>query len=278
MKIINLREERYKNNLFSIKKYNDDLYKFVYHKEAVRQKGFKFIQDQDINREINEFKLDNNISRAKNMIFEYANCNDFEYFITLSLDQKKYDRYDLAKFIKDLGRFIRNTRQYYNSDIQYILIPEQHKDGAWHMHGLIKGITKDHLQINNNGYLDWVKYSDKFGFCSIDPIKSKIAVSKYILKYVRKALAVELEREKEKKLYYNSRGLKRAIKVSEGTLPSSELDKVPRDYENDYIVSKMLNGMEYLKLKDQLYLYDDHIIKTRQDVENYEQRYQLIKV
>ena len=62
-------------------------------------------------RNINENKLENNLSRAKSKIFQYAMCNDFEYFVTLTLDSKKYDRYNLSKFIKDLGQMIRNNRK-----------------------------------------------------------------------------------------------------------------------------------------------------------------------
>ena len=162
----------------------------------------------------------------------------------------------MEKWNKDLGQFIRDERKRTGSNIQYLLIPEQHKDNAWHIHGLIKGIPKEELVINKYGYRDWLRYSKKFGYCSIDKVKSQIAVSKYITKYVSKSLSDTTEREKEKKLYYNSRGLKRAIKVNQGTLPSFELERIPRDYENDYVVSKMLNYSEYVQLTEQLFEYN----------------------
>jgi len=203
-----------------------------------------------VSRDVNEHRLDNNISRAKNKIFEYAACNEFDYFLTLTLDQGKYDRYNLEKYIKDLGQFIRDYRKKYNTNIQYLLIPEPHKDGAWHMHGLIKGINSEHLTTNSNGYLHWQQYSDKFGYCSVDLVRSQEAISKYITKYISKTLQADLIQDKNKKLYYNSRGLKTAQKVKEGTL-NRELN-VPFDYENDYVRTKMLNGLEYLSLDNQL--------------------------
>ena len=40
------------------------------------------------------------------------------------------------------------------------------------MHGLISGILPKHLITNKDGYLDFVLYSNKFGFCSLEPLKS----------------------------------------------------------------------------------------------------------
>lgn len=215
--------------------------------------GFDFKGGNSYLRDVNMDKLDTNLIRAKSKVFEYSMCNVFDYFVTLTLDSKKYDRQNLSKYIKDLGQFIRDYRKQFDVNIQYLFIPEQHKDGSWHMHGLIKGIPEEHLKINSNGYKDWNAYSDKFGYMSIDNIISQEAVSKYITKYIAKTLEVGGGvTEKNKKLYYASRGLEVAQKVKEGTLKSWELDKIPFDYENDYIKSKMLNGLQFLKLDNQL--------------------------
>lgn len=186
-------------------------------------------------------------------VFEYSMCNRFDYFVTLTLDKNKYDRYNLNKFIKDLGQFIRDYRKKYGVNIQYLLIPEQHQDGAWHMHGLIKGIPEEHLKLNSNGYKEWKAYTDKFGYMSIDNVRSQEAVSKYITKYISKTISIgKGVTEKNKKLYYASRGLKTAIKVKEGSINELALINIPFDYENDYVKFKMLNGLEYLKLDNQL--------------------------
>ena len=79
-------------NYYSIKKYNDDNYKLVIHKYPVRNTGFELDPDFVVSRDINENKLDNNLSRAKAIIFDYSMANDFDYFVTLTLDRLKYDR------------------------------------------------------------------------------------------------------------------------------------------------------------------------------------------
>lgn len=215
----------------------------TFHKIPLKRPGFELDGDIVYSRDVNEDKLSNNVIRAKMKIFEYAMCNDFEYFVTLTLSPDKYDRSNLDKYIKDLGQFIRDYRKKYNVDVQYILIPERHKDNnSWHMHGLIKGIPEEHLTLNKNGYKDWKNYSDKFGYMSISQIRNREAVSKYITKYVSKTLEVGGGvTEKNKKLYYCSRGLKTSEKVREGTLTSWQLEKIPFEFENEYICSLTIN-------------------------------------
>ncbi|NMB07290.1 MAG: replication endonuclease, partial [Tissierellia bacterium] len=240
------------NDCFSIKKYNDDYYKLIYHKYPIKNGGFELKKPNvEISRNVNDEKLDNNLSRAKSKVFEYAACNNFDYFITLTLDPIRYNRYDLSKFIKDLGQYIRDLRKKTGADIQYLLIPEPHKDGAWHMHGLVKGFPDQELELftlqdklpyrvlelikNGRQIYNWTSYAEKFGWCTVERVKSRNAVSKYITKYISKALTVDFKREKEKKLYYVTRGLKTAEKVKEGHLSSDQLDKITFNYENDYV-------------------------------------------
>lgn len=191
-------------------------------------------------------KLLNNLARARTKIFEYAICNNFEYFVTLTLNCDR-DRHDLSSYIKDLGQMIRNYRRLYDVSIQYLLIPEQHADGAWHMHGLLLGLPESHLRKNENEYMEWPYYTDRFGFMSIDKIKNHLAVSKYITKYISKNMK-NTEIEKNKKLYYVSRGLKRPEKIKEGTLYSETAETVPWDFENDYILSAELTAAELKNL------------------------------
>ncbi len=221
----------------------------------IKRKGFEDDRKVEYKRDVNDTKLSNNIARARTRIFEYAICNDFDYFVTLTVDSLKLDRYDLGEYIKKLGQFIRDYRKKYSVDIQYLLIPEKHLKGAWHMHGLLKGIPKEHLKINKHGYKDWEEYSKRFGYISIDEIKNKVAVSKYITKYISKSINTGGGvTKKESKLYYNSRGLKRPKKVHEGTLNTYHLNNIYFEFENDYIKSLTLNKKELeniLKLLDE---------------------------
>lgn len=197
-------------------------------------------------------KMNCNISRAKTKVYELACCNDWQYFMTFTLNKEKYDRYDLDKYKKDLSIFIRNQRQKYKTDIKYLFVPEQHKDGAWHIHGLLNNIVPEQLESFGEGvpdklkgYLNYPDYQKKFGFCSLGEIRNKDAVAGYIVKYIAKDIAKN-NMELENNLYYCSQGLKRAEKVYEGSpvkLPSKW------DYENDYVSVKWFNecSLDYIK-------------------------------
>lgn len=200
---------------------------------------------------VNDEKLENNIVRARSSIFELANCNEWEYYLTGTLDGSKYDREDLEKYHKDFTQFVRDMRKKYGNNIQYLVVPELHSDGkTWHMHGFVRDIPKTALRQfkigdkmgkklaekvkNGEVIYDWLDYHDKFGFCDLEPIKNHEAVSKYVTKYINKNLASSVK-ELNAHMYYHSRGLKTAEKIKKGRMSNLHLDNQPlSSFSNDH--------------------------------------------
>lgn len=172
------------------------------------------------------------IRRARRRVFELASCNAWEYFVTLTLDPQKYDRYDLGKFRRDLSVWISNQRRLHGCAFQYLLIPERHKDGAWHMHGLVAGLREGALEYNGNGYLDYPPYRNRFGYISLSRVRSIDAVSRYITKYISKSLSSRLQ-DVGDHLFFASRGLKGAEIVANGIFRPPEGFRP--DYENEWM-------------------------------------------
>lgn len=248
-----IRQSGYYLNLTTIKKLRNN-YKVCTFKIPVKQKGIEK-NFSSSKCSVNDEKLLNNLIRAKTKVREYALCNYFEYFATFTLDKDKYDRYNLPKFIKDLGQFIRDYRKKYKSNIQYLLIPEQHKDGAWHIHGLLMGIKEEHLisfdtipgvpgRLKNRGYYNFVLYEKKFGFNSLGKIKDTDKVANYITKYITKDFGKDIELNH--KSYYCSRGLKKPVEVKRGLL----LSPIKYDYENEYVSITTLPTISNLIIKE----------------------------
>lgn len=205
----------------------------------LREAGFETEKKYTQKATVNEEKLDTNISRARSAIFELAYCNPWELFITLTIDQKKYNRHDLKKYYRDFSKWLQNYNRIHGTSIKYIFIPERHKDGSWHMHGLIMGLPLEQLQMNAYGYLDWIEYKEKFGYCSIDKIRNHEAVSKYITKYISKDLG-DCVKELNAKMYYCSKGLERSTIIAKGTLSANN---VPTwDYQNDWVKVKWIDS------------------------------------
>ena len=214
----------------TIKKYGDTTYKVIFHKCSNSGLPFRY-DDENASSAASRSgeKEDCNLYRAKSKIREYALCNPWSYFVTLTIDSKKQDRYNVDEYVRDLGVWIGNYNKKYGCKLSYLLIPEQHKDGAWHMHGLFGGVAPDSLITNKHGYCDMPYYSQRFGYISLSPVRDSVRTASYITKYVAKALghtAIELCKHS----YYHSRGLALAETIGE-----TSARYIPDDiWSNDY--------------------------------------------
>ena len=148
------------------------------------------------------------IYRARSRVKELALCQKWEYFATFTLAEEKQDRFDIKQYVRDLGNWIGNYRKKYNCNLQYLIIPEQHKNGAWHAHGLLRNVAKDSLTINEHGYLDMPYYRNRFGYISLSKVKSHEKCATYITKYIAKDTeSTSRALDKGSHLFYSSRGL-----------------------------------------------------------------------
>lgn len=71
--------------------------------------------------------------RAKAAVRDLGMCNDFRFFVTLTLDAARVDRYDMGEITRRLNRWLDNHVR--RDGLAYVLVPERHKDGAVHFHG-----------------------------------------------------------------------------------------------------------------------------------------------
>lgn len=153
-------------------------------------------------------RFQSSIIRARSRVRELALCQHWDYFATFTLSEKKQDRFDLRGFIRDLGNWIRNYRKKYGSQLQYLIIPEQHKNGAWHAHGLLRNVAPESLVKNEHGYMDMPYYRARFGYISLSKVKNHERCASYITKYISKDVtATAGHMEKGQHLFYASRGL-----------------------------------------------------------------------
>lgn len=143
-----------------------------------------FSKDKNITR-------NDSLKRAKDKIFEIAYSNQFDYFVTLTINPKKCSRTNTSEIVDKLKNWLSNEVQ--RNDINYILIPEYHEDlKAIHIHGLIKG----NLTLKNSGLRTTNKTGRKtifninnwkLGYSTAIAITGdKVALSRYIVKYVTK--------------------------------------------------------------------------------------------
>ena len=89
------------------------------------------------------------VRRARAQIRRLALANSFEWFVTLTLDQAKVDRYDPSAIMRKVNSWLSNMVR--RKGLRYILVPELHKDGAYHFHGFF---AADGLQTVDSGHVD----------------------------------------------------------------------------------------------------------------------------
>ena len=176
-----------------------------------------------------ELQLEKNraLWKIKTKIKDYILCNDFDYFWTLTFDS---DRYNYAVAFEKMGKWLEKMRKKYGK-FNYIMIPELHKDGAIHFHGVTGGlnaVVRDsgvkHKGVKVYNCTDW-----EHGFTTLTRVRSKEKTATYVTKYVTKEMQNSIV-GKGKKKYWCSRGL-RLPAVSYTDLNLGE-DLIP-DYKND---------------------------------------------
>lgn len=249
----------YESDFATLKKYRNDYYKITLHR-IIRRAGYEAVDGEEEHRSgkkntaENEEKLETSLSRTKSKIFELALCNDWEWFVTLTLNPEYHDRKDLKTYKTKLSTWIQNYNRLHKTTIKYLLIPENHKDGSWHMHGLLTGLPDEHLYefraeeklpikilveiAHGHKMYSWPAYEKAFGYITISKVINAESVSKYITKYITKDL-LSTRIGLNEHLYYCSQGLKRAEIINQGKL----IKDIEEDYSNDYVKIKTVRTL-----------------------------------
>lgn len=167
---------------------------------------------------------DVSLKRTKKAVYDLARSNIWDYFVTFTFDKKKVDRYDYDAVCKKLKGWLDQLRRK-SPDMYYIIVPERHKDGAWHMHGLF-GCVSDKLvswigkyvikRVRSDGRDKFLRTSQKIykidsynlGWMTAIEIYDQGGVASYITKYITKDMVAGSHGRKR---YFSSKGLFRPV-------------------------------------------------------------------
>lgn len=156
---------------------------------------------------------------ARNRLIETIKANtDFCYFFTGTFDPKKWDRTNFAKLHSSLTHWLRRR------GIKYILVPEPHKDGSIHFHGLFNSTIEPYLAEfdftkrlpkkitdgikQDREIMNCPDYAKMFGWVSIEKVRNLEACAVYVAKYVSKTFDDSQKRFSYRR-YFCSTNLKR---------------------------------------------------------------------
>lgn len=182
----------------SVKSYPDGMKQYMY-SERIKEKGYKVEEREKTGQEVERGERQN-MTRAVQKVYDLARSNVFDWFITMTFDPAKVDRYDYDACADAIKGF---TKKLCNNGNQWIIVPEQHKDGAYHFHGLVSGDLD--LTYHADGVYNLNNYG--YGFTTATKIRDRARVSTYIAKYLTKLITVP----KGRKRYWASRSLQRPI-------------------------------------------------------------------
>lgn len=220
--------------------------------------GFNFdlleIAMQEELKRKHEDSIRSSVGRTKRNIVYLTRSNNWDWFVTFTLSPDKVNRYDYSECTKKVRKFLNNLRRSV-PDMVYIMVPELHKDGAWHFHGLMNNV--DSLKFTDSGIKDdhgdivynMDKYNLGWSYCS--KVRESDKAANYIMKYITKDLC---EESKNRQRYWPSKNIKRA-KVYEAMLSGDDLKK---------LMSKLYDKMTWKKLVQSEY-YDVNLFEVPKD-------------
>lgn len=150
-----------------------------------------------------------NMSHSINNVYDLARSNDFNWFITLTFDKRKVNRYDYDECSMAIRLF---TKRLYKLGCKWLIVPEQHEKGGYHFHGEVQGdlpLTPSGKTCYNEAAGQQVPIYNltnyEYGFTTVTKIYDQRRTSSYIAKYLTKKIAVP----KGRKCYWASKSLAR---------------------------------------------------------------------
>lgn len=163
-----------------------------------------------------------------------ANVDLWEYFATFTLDRTKQDRYDFKKALTHITKFLQYRH------VKYFMVPERHKDGAWHFHALLSAEIGPHLanfegKALKNRYIKSCiaegkpikhckAYTESFGYNTIEPCRNKERCTHYMTKYVLKTFDDPNFERVSRRRYFCSTGLKSPVIVMPNDINLDEFE------------------------------------------------------
>ena len=218
----------------------------------LREKGF--LDDKEIGKK--NYKSDEerlarvqkvSINRTIQSIYEYALNNDWDWFCTFTFSSDSIDRNDYKLVMSRIRKWCNHIKTRKCKDMKYLLVPEKHKKGGYHVHGLFShcdGLTfvdSGRVAVGKKAYKRTLLNSNyptiynvadwKNGFSTATRIVSSAKCASYICKYITKDLCIEL---KNYRRFYPSSNLKRAEQCIYN-MSYEDIEEWIKSYEVDYM-------------------------------------------
>lgn len=222
---------------------NDDTYRVIQSQGQYLFNGGSVANkrhDRDTRR-----RFDVSLQRTASIIKALVDLNPWDYWVTLTFDKSLVGGSAMRsewRTVKAVLTWLQMYNANHGVSIRYILVPDLHFDGAFHLHGLLSGVP---LQLIEWWTVDnaptakiraricsgvpcgsFKPYSARFGFSRIEPLKNAGATGHYLSSHylgsLDKLQALSDRLGPEHNLVFHSKGLNRWTTSRVCEVPSSD--------------------------------------------------------
>lgn len=259
--VFGTRSERaYRRDIVTVTVYDEtDLVDVVYHKKLTRAPGWEdvipgadgFIGALSPMRSgvtSEDEKRLRTLRRVRSVCRDLLYANRWTHWVTLTVDAAKCNRYGFDEIWTRCEKLIKARNRKAGENLRYLLIPERHEDGAYHLHGFIAGFKRGEVVRNGFGHLTIPLFSENLGFDCVKDISHKdMDEYRKILNYTLKYATKSVEDGDTKHNYFRSQGLQGGKTVS--LIATDDIKQVIEDmegFQNEYCKKITLTrGQDY---------------------------------
>lgn len=171
-------------------------------KKEIQSRGYVNNPNHERTDKQIKHSLESSVNRSINQIYSLARSNKWEYFVTLTINPNLLDSTDYILIVDKLSIWVNNLKKRYAKDLQYIVVPELHKDKEkWHFHALFSNVGNIPFTFSGKVCVgkyvyDYVKkpYATKiynlplwkYGYSTATEIRDSAKAGSYITKYITK--------------------------------------------------------------------------------------------
>lgn len=202
----NTKVIHYKNSIV-VKKYLKNIragYKLT--KEDIKDRSRKSSSART-QAEINH-SIQSSLNRTINSVYAYSLANEWEWFYTFTFNPAIIDSYNYDEVCKALKSWLDDTRKRYAPNMKYIIVPELHKKGRYHFHGMFADCNGIPLVYSEKGSSNRTAVYNlptfTYGFTTATLINDSDRTCSYCLKYITKDLCAATF---NKRRYWHSKNI-----------------------------------------------------------------------
>ena len=193
-------------------------------------------------------------NRSKACVYDIARSNRWDWFLTFTFSPEKVERENYSDCQRKLTTWLNNIRKRVSPNMKYLVVPEEHRKGGWHFHGLFADCPE--LTFQDSGHRDssgrqiYNLLDYKLGFTTATRVSDSGKAAGYLTKYITKSLTFQTA---GKKRYWASRNCERpqedTFLMSENYMVKLQRLGVDADYIKR-VVTPTGNTVIYVEVND----------------------------